>query len=85
MHAYEAMYDKTPVGKIEIKEIAPRIALEASVQSPYFGGNNNLFRTLFRYISNTSACAKTTISFRSKSYVYSIYLGYFWCENRFYW
>ena len=52
MHAYEAMYDKTPVGKIEIKEIAQRIALEASVQSPYFGGNNNLFRTLFRYISN---------------------------------
>ena len=44
------MYPKTAVGKIEVKEIPRRIALESSTEAFYFRGNNNLFRTLFRYI-----------------------------------
>ena len=51
-HAYETMYERTPVGEIEVKEIPRRIALEATTSGDYFGGNNNLFRTLFRYISS---------------------------------
>ncbi|MBL62531.1 MAG: hypothetical protein CMI30_03880 [Opitutae bacterium] len=50
--AYETMYERTPVGTIEIKKIPRRTALEATSQNAYFEGGNNLFRTLFRYISS---------------------------------
>ncbi len=52
LNAYEAMYEKTRVDKIEIKTISERTALEASTQGNYFRGNNGLFRRLFRYISD---------------------------------
>ena len=52
LNAYEAMYQKTKVGTIEIKAISERIALETSTRGSYFRGNNGLFRKLFRYISD---------------------------------
>lgn len=50
--AYESIYEKTSVGKIEVKSISERIALEASVQGSYFRDNNGLFMKLFRFISD---------------------------------
>jgi hypothetical protein len=49
-HAYEAMYKKTAVAQIEVKEIPRRIALETTAAQPYFREGSDLFRTLFRYI-----------------------------------
>ncbi|MBG30254.1 MAG: hypothetical protein CMI31_09680 [Opitutae bacterium] len=48
--AYETMYERTAVGEIEVKEIPHRVALETAIQKDYFAGDNNMFRTLFRYI-----------------------------------
>ena len=50
-HAYQSMYEKTPVGKIKVIELPERLALEAKSDGTYFDKDNGLFRKLFRYIS----------------------------------
>ena len=52
LSAYEAMYEKTPVGEIKVITLPGRIALESKTEGPYFQTNNGLFRKLFRYISS---------------------------------
>ena len=64
--AYETMYQKTKVGKIEVKEIPKRIALEATAKGPYFQGDNNLFRTLFRYISKNEVAMTVPVEAEMK-------------------
>ena len=64
--AYEKMYGRTPVGKIEVKQIPQRIALEARANDPYFLGNNNLFRTLFRYISKNEVAMTVPVEAEMK-------------------
>ena len=39
--------EKTPVGKILILDLPERVAMEASMDKPYFSENNGLFRKLF--------------------------------------
>ena len=52
LSAYEAMYEKTPVGEIKVITLPGRIALESKTEGPYFRSDNGLFRKLFRYISS---------------------------------
>ena len=65
-NAYETMYERTPLGKIEVKEIPRRIALEATAKGHYFQGNNNLFRTLFRYISKNEVAMTVPVEAEMK-------------------
>ena len=64
--AYETMYEKTKVGKIELKKIPQRIALEATAKSYYFHGDNNLFRNLFRYISKNEVAMTVPVEAEMK-------------------
>ncbi|MFM1550124.1 MAG: heme-binding protein [Lentisphaeria bacterium] len=73
--AYETMYEKTEVGKIELKEIPGRIALEATTKSPYFQGDNNLFRTLFRYISKNEVAMTIPVEAEMKPGRMRFFLG----------
>lgn len=52
--AYEAMYERTPVGTIEVKTLPERIALETRTEGSYFAQDNGLFMRLFRYIDDNS-------------------------------
>ena len=48
--AYENIYDKTPVGVIEIKTLPAAVSLETQTTGDYFSSDNALFMRLFRYI-----------------------------------
>ena len=61
LQAYQSMYEKTPVGEIQIIELPARIALEASTNGSYFQANNGLFRKLFRYISSNDVSMTTPV------------------------
>jgi len=74
-NAYEAMYEKTKVGKIEVKEIPRRIALEATAKDHYFRGNNNLFRTLFRYISKNEVAMTVPVEAEMKPGLMRFFVG----------
>ncbi|MDA0990925.1 MAG: heme-binding protein, partial [Verrucomicrobia bacterium] len=47
---YEAVYEKTPVNQIQVKVIPDARVMETGTMVSYFRRDNNLFRTLFRYI-----------------------------------
>jgi hypothetical protein len=64
--AYEAVYQRTAVGAIEVKDIPRRIALEATAKSPYFQGDNNLFRSLFRYIQRNEVAMTVPVEAEMK-------------------
>ncbi len=49
--AYEAAYQKTPNGEIEIKTIPAAKLMVTEAPGDYFNGNNDMFMRLFRYIS----------------------------------
>lgn len=47
---YEAVYERTPVDVVEVKELPERVALETRTERSYFAEDNGLFMRLFRYI-----------------------------------
>ena len=47
---FDRLYDRTPVGTIEVKELPARKALAASASGSYFQRDNQLFMTLFDFI-----------------------------------
>ena len=49
-HAYEAMYAKTAVDEIEIKQLPAATLLATTQPGSYFDRDNDMFRRLFRYI-----------------------------------
>lgn len=50
VQAYESLYERTPVGTVEVKELPAMRLLEASADKGYYEQGNDLFMTLFRYI-----------------------------------
>ncbi len=48
--AYESIYEPTPTGTIELKDLPPVRALQAPAAGDYFESRNQAFMTLFRYI-----------------------------------
>lgn len=49
-HAVDDVMARTPVGTIEVRTIPALNAIMAKTDAPYFSKDNELFRTLFRYI-----------------------------------
>jgi hypothetical protein len=49
---YESIYEKTPVGKIEVKRLPEATALATVSKQGYFDDDNGLFMQLFRYIDS---------------------------------
>ncbi len=47
---FDRLYERTPVGKIEVKELPARKALAAASTGSYFERDNRLFMTLFDFI-----------------------------------
>jgi len=50
--AYENIYDRTPVGVIEIKTLPAAVSLETQTTGDYFSSDDALFMRLFRYIDH---------------------------------
>jgi hypothetical protein len=48
--AYQSLYDRTPSGEVELKELPARVALETAGGEDYFEDADGLFMRLFRYI-----------------------------------
>lgn len=49
---YESKYEKTPVGKIEVKVVPAMITLQASDRGNHFKNRGRKFMKLFRYIQS---------------------------------
>lgn len=48
--AYEKLYEATPVGEVQMKQLPARVALAAEAKGNYFNRDNQLFMQLFDYI-----------------------------------
>ncbi len=59
--AVEKAFPPTPPGQIEIKQLPAGVLIEASTDSHYFRSANNLFRPLFRYISDRDIAMTTPV------------------------
>ena len=75
MSAYERAFEKTPVGRIEIKSLPAARLLAAHSQGNYFDNNNGLFRPLFRYIQDNDIAMTTPVEAEIAPGVMYFYLG----------
>ncbi len=73
--AYEAMYERTPVGTVEIKELPGRLALETRTDQSYFERDNGLFMRLFRYIEANEIAMTVPVEAEEKPGVMRFFVG----------
>lgn len=73
--AYEAAYPKTPNGMIDIKTIPAAKLMVAEAPGDYFDGNNDMFRTLFRYISSNDVSMTVPVEAQIKKAQMKFYVG----------
>jgi hypothetical protein len=59
--SYESMYERTPVGEVEVKDIPAMRVMEARSEKSFYEGGNSLFRTLFRYIKKHEVSMTTPV------------------------
>ena len=52
MLAYDAIYDKSAVGAVEIKKLPRSLVIQSACDSDYFERDSDLFMRLFRYIDD---------------------------------
>ncbi len=75
MSAYESAFPKTDVGTIEIKTIPAARLIATHSDSNYFEANNELFRPLFRYISNNNIAMTTPVEAEINPGIMYFYIG----------
>jgi len=74
-HAYEQAYDRTEPGVFEIKTIPAVRAMTATREGPYFGGENGLFRRLFRYIQANDVAMTTPVETETRTATMRFFAG----------
>ena len=73
--AYDAAYPKTPNGMIEIKTIPAAKLMVAEAAGDYFDGNNDMFRSLFGYISSNDVSMTVPVEAQVEKAQMKFYVG----------
>jgi len=73
--AYEAAYPKTPNGTIDIKTIPAAKLMVTEDTGNYFDHNNDMFRSLFRYISANEVSMTVPVEAQVEKAQMTFYVG----------
>jgi hypothetical protein len=73
--AYDKAYEPTAPGVFEIKTLPAVRAMTTGRPGPYFGGENGLFRNLFRYIQANEVSMTTPVETETETAVMRFFAG----------